>query len=105
MTKTEEKIEFTIFDIEKCILTAKELQTSRDLCLVFEYKSRNKEFRKAPPSHNVTLPPFGAFEIKIDKLYELLGSLARASNEMKTMVQNVKSKSAMAIPCTRECCS
>ena len=81
MTETEERIELTISDIEKCILNVKELQTSRDLGLVFEYKSRNEEFRNAPHTkHNATLPTFVANEIKKDQLYELFGSLTLASD-------------------------
>ena len=41
LTKTEEQIAFTISDIEKCTLGVQELQTSRDLGCVLEYKSRN----------------------------------------------------------------
>ena len=104
LTKTEEKNAFSISEIEKCILSVKALQASRDLGLVFEYKSRNGEFRNTPPNQNVTLPTFAAYEIKKDKLYELFGSLTMTSKEMKFMGQNVKSNPVMAIAYTRECC-
>ena len=94
MTKTEEKIELTISDIEKCIRSVKELQTSRDLGLIFEYKSRNEEFRNAPlTKHNASLPRFVANEIKKDNIYELFGSLTMASDEIRSVEQGVKSKS------------
>ena len=83
-----------ISDIEKSILSVKELQTSRDLGLVFEYKSRNEEFRNALlTKHNASLPTFVANKIKEDKLYELFGSLTMASDEIKTVEQGVKTKS------------
>ena len=81
MTKTEEKNAFTISDIEKCILGVQELQASRDLGRVFEYKSRNEEFRKTPPNLNVTLPTFVAYDITNYKLNELFGSLTMESDE------------------------
>ncbi|XP_022296835.1 uncharacterized protein LOC111106453 [Crassostrea virginica] len=104
LTKAEEKNAFTISDIEKCILKVKELQTSRDLGLVFEYKSRNEEFRNIPPNHNITLPTFAASEIKKIKLFELFGSLAMTSKEMKSIGQDVKSNQVMPVSYTRECC-
>ena len=39
MTETENEIAFTIYDIEKCIVNAQELQSSRDLGHVLEYTS------------------------------------------------------------------
>ena len=75
LTETEDKIAFKISDIEKCILSVEELQASRDLGLVFKYKSRNEEFRYTPTDHDVTLPTFAAHEIKKDELHELFGSL------------------------------
>ena len=94
MTETEKRIEIMISDIEKSILSVKELQTSRDLGLVFEYKSRNEEFRNALlTKHNASLPTFVANKIKEDKLYELFGSLTMASDEIKTVEQGVKTKS------------
>ena len=90
MTKTEEQNAFTIFDIEKCTLGVQELQTSRDLGCVLEYKSRNWEFRKTPPNLNVTLLTFVAYDITIDKLIELFGSLTMASDDRKTLEQNVE---------------
>ena len=83
LTKTEEKHAFTISDIEKCILGVQELQASRDLARVFEYKSMNKELRKTPPILNVTLPTFVAYDITNDKLNELFGSLTMESDEKK----------------------
>ncbi|XP_078340485.1 uncharacterized protein LOC111106488 [Crassostrea virginica] len=99
LTTAEEKNAFTISNIEKCIFSVKELQTSRDLGLVFEYKSRNEEFRNIPPNHNISLPTFAAYEIKKDKLYELFGSLTITSS----MGQEVKSNPVMAKAHTREC--
>ena len=94
LTKTEEKNALRISEIEKCILSIKELQASRDLGRVFEFKSRNEEFRNAQlPKHNITLPTFVAYKIKADKLYELFGSLTMTSDEIGTVEQGVKSKS------------
>ena len=75
LTEAEEKHAFTISNIEKCILSVKELRASRDLGLVFEYKSRNEEYRSTPPMPSVALGTFIAFDIKKDKLDELFGLL------------------------------
>ncbi|XP_078341592.1 uncharacterized protein LOC111109852 [Crassostrea virginica] len=91
LTKTEEQNALSISDIEKCILGVQELQSSRDLGLVFEYKSRNEELRKTPPNLNVTLPTFVAYDITNDKLDELFGSLTTESDDRKTMEHDVKS--------------
>ena len=96
LTKTEEKNAFTISDIEKCILSVQELQASRDLGRIFEYKSRNEELRKTPANLNVTLPTFVAYDITNDKLNELFGSLTMASDDRKTLEQYVKSMSLKA---------
>ena len=94
MTKTEERIASLISDIEKCIHSVKELQASRDLGLVFKYKSRNEELRKTPP--NVTLPTFVAYEISNDQVNELFGSLKMESDDRKILEQDVKSMSLKA---------
>ena len=96
MTKTEERIASLISDIEKCIYSVKELQASRDLGLVFKYKSRNEELRKTPPNLNVTLPTFVAYEISNDKVNELFGSLTMESDDRKILEQDVKSMSLKA---------
>ena len=96
MTKTEEQNAFTISDIEKCTLGVQELQTSRDLGCVLEYKSRNEELRKTPPNLNITLPTFVAYDITNDKLNELFGSLTMESDERKTLEQDVNSMSLKA---------
>ncbi|XP_078341805.1 uncharacterized protein LOC144627810 [Crassostrea virginica] len=96
LTKTEEQNAFTISDIEKCTLGVQELQTSRDLGCVLEYKSRNWEFRKTPPYLNVTLPTFVAYDITNDTLNELFGSLTMASYDRKTLEEDVKSMSLKA---------
>ena len=96
LTETEDKIAFKISAIEKCILDVQKLQASRDLGLVFEYKSRNKELRKTPLNLNVTLPTFVAYAIMDDKLNELFGSLTMESDDIKTLDQNVKSMSLKA---------
>ena len=98
ITKKEEKVALTISDTETCILGVKELQTSRDLGLVLEYKSRNEEFRDPPPKVNVSLPTFDANEIKNDKIYKLSGSLTMESDEINIIEQGVKSKSRTAEP-------
>ena len=101
MTKTEEKIAFTINDIEQCIVDAQELQASKDLGHVLEYTSRNDEFRFQPAEHNVTLATFVANEIEKGKLIKLFGSLSMASNA-RSFEKDVKPKSWKAILCTTE---
>nr|XP_022296709.1 tripartite motif-containing protein 7-like isoform X2 [Crassostrea virginica] len=96
LINTEEKNAITISDIENCILGVQELQASRDIGRVFEYKSRNEELRKTPPNLNVTLPTFVAYDITNDKLNELFGSLTMESDDRKTLEQDVKSMSLKA---------
>ena len=71
------------------------MQASRDLGLVFEYKSRNKELRETPPNLIVTVPTFVAYDITNDNLNELFGSLTMESDR-KTLEQDVKSMSPKA---------
>ena len=96
LTKAEERNAFTISDIEKCILGVQELQASRDLGRVFEYKSRNEELRKTHPYPSVTLPTFVSYDITNDELNELFGSLTIASDDRKTLEKDVKSMSLKA---------
>ena len=72
------------------------MQVSRDLCLVFEYKSGNEKLRKTSPNQNVTLPTFVAYDITNDKLIELFGSLKMKSDDRKTLEQDVKLMSLKA---------
>ena len=83
LTKTEEKNAIKISDIENCILGVQELQSSRDISRVFEYKSRNEELRKTPPNLNVTLPTFVAFDITNDDINDLFGSLTMATDDVE----------------------
>ena len=80
LTEAEKKITQSISEIEQCILMAKEIQSSRDLGLVFEYKSYKEEFRNMPPRLNVTLPKFVAYTMETNKLSEQFGSFKMAIN-------------------------
>ncbi|XP_078341590.1 uncharacterized protein LOC111110099 [Crassostrea virginica] len=83
LTKREKRNAFMISDIEKCILGVQELQASRDLGRVFEYKSRNDELSKTPPNLNVTLPTFVAYDITNDELNDLFGSFTMESDDLE----------------------
>ena len=84
LTKALEETALAISGIEKCIHNAKEVLASKDLGLVFEYKSRNDEFRNTPIKPNATLPSFVANEIENDKLFEQFGSFGMTSDETKS---------------------
>nr|XP_022300974.1 uncharacterized protein LOC111109183 [Crassostrea virginica] len=84
LRKTLEETALAISGIEKCIHNAKEVLASNDLDLVFEYKSRNDEFRNTPIKPNTALPKFVANEIEKDKFFEQFGFFTMASDETKS---------------------
>ena len=84
LKKALEETALAISGIEKSIQNAKEVQASKDLGLVFEYKSRNDEFRNTPIKPNAALHTFVPNEIENDKLFEQFGSFTMASDETKS---------------------
>ena len=72
----EEEINQKISSIEEYIYNQKELQTSRDLGLIIEHKSRHEEFKNVPSGHEVKLPTFCAYEIITDQLLAQFGSFS-----------------------------
>ena len=90
LIKEENRITEKISSIEECICNQKQLHTSRDLGIVFEYKSRNKEFRNVHPKHKVTLPTFSAKDIQSDQLLLQFGSLTTESDRIESAVLDMK---------------
>ena len=84
LIKALEETALAISGIEKCIQNATKVQASKDLGPVFEYKSRNDEFRNTPIKPNAALPTFVPNEIENDKLFEQFGSFTMASDETKS---------------------
>ena len=77
--KQEDAINQTIIEIEQTILNLRNLLDTSDVCLVSEYKSRNKEFRELPAQFQVTLPTFTPHVIDREKINQQLGSLSKLS--------------------------
>ena len=96
LTLTEEKNSNTISEIERCILNAKEIQTSRDLGFVLEYKPRNGEFRSILPKPNINLPAFVAYDMEKETLLGKFGTLTKSSDKIESLEQDEESKSIEA---------
>ena len=77
--KQEDAINQIIIEIEQTILNLRNLLDTSDVCLVSEYKSRNKEFRELPAQFQVTLPTFTPHVIDREKINQQLGSLSKLS--------------------------
>nr|XP_022309600.1 tripartite motif-containing protein 2-like [Crassostrea virginica] len=77
ITTQEEVINKALHEIKQVILDLQKLLDSDDVCLVFEYTSRNKEFRNLPAQFQVTLPTFSPQEINSEQLYQQLGFLSQ----------------------------
>ena len=77
--KQEDAINQIIIEIEQTILNLRNLLDTSDVCLVSEYKSRNKEFRELPAQFQVTLPTFTPHVIDRKKINQQLGSLSKQS--------------------------
>ena len=90
LIKEENRITEKISSIEECICNQKQLQTSRDLGIVFEYKSRNKDFRNVHPKHKVSLPTFSAKDIQSDQLLLQFGSLTTESERIDSAVLDME---------------
>nr|XP_022296903.1 uncharacterized protein LOC111106490 [Crassostrea virginica] len=69
-------INHTIPEITQAILDLKRLLDTSDVCLVFEYTSRNKEFRSLPAQFQVTSPTFTPQEIHREQIHQQIGSLS-----------------------------
>ena len=75
--KQEKAINCTITEIENIIAEIKALLNSDDFYFVFNYNSRNEEFRRLPAQFQVTLPTFTPQEINKEHIYQQLGSLSK----------------------------
>nr|XP_022297470.1 E3 ubiquitin-protein ligase TRIM9-like isoform X1 [Crassostrea virginica] len=73
LTEREEQTTLTISNIKKCILNANEIQASRDVGFVVNYKSRNEEFRSMLPKHNVSASTFFDYHIDEENLLQQFG--------------------------------
>ena len=76
ITIQEDIISKTLHEIKQVILDLQKLLDSDDVCLVYEYTSRNEEFRGLPAQFQATLPTFSPREINREQLCQQLGSLS-----------------------------
>ena len=70
----EDAINHTLPEIKNVILGIQNLLDSNDVCLVFEYTSRNEGFRSLPAQFQVTLPTFSPQEINREQIHQQIGS-------------------------------
>ena len=73
----EDTINNTITEITRAIRSIQDLLDADDVCLVYEYKSRNNEFRNLPAQFQVTLPTFTPQQINRKQIYQQIGSLSK----------------------------
>ena len=73
----EDAINHTITEITQVILNLKKLLDTSDICLVYEYTSRTKEFRNLPAQFQVTLPTFTPQKINREHIHQQIGSLSK----------------------------
>ena len=71
--KQEKAINQKIAEIDQVIFDLRKLLKTSDADLLYEYKSRNEEFRSLPAQFQVTTPQ----EVNRDKIFQLLGSMSK----------------------------
>lgn len=77
LNNQEDKISRTVSEITQCINDLKKLLYSSDVChLVYEYKSRNAEFRQFSPQCMVLLPSFSPLPIDTEQVRKQFGTLS-----------------------------
>ncbi|XP_061186697.1 E3 ubiquitin-protein ligase TRIM71-like [Saccostrea echinata] len=65
--------------IEQTLLKLKKIKESKEVSVMVEYSSRNKEFSKFLPKVQVSLPVFNPKQVDREHVYKLIGSLAPLS--------------------------
>uniref|UniRef100_K1QS57 Tripartite motif-containing protein 2 n=1 Tax=Magallana gigas TaxID=29159 RepID=K1QS57_MAGGI len=98
LNKQEDEITHTISEITQTIAELKKLLNSKDVSLFSDYKSRNAEFRKLPPTFKVSLPNFRPKEIHTDQLIEQFGSLSALSFTTQDQDYEMLPKGAVSSP-------
>lgn len=80
LNKQEEEIYHTISEISRIIIDLKKQLISNDVIIVSAYRSRNAEFRKLPPKHEIiAFPNFIPQKINKGKVEQQIGSLSELS--------------------------
>ena len=71
----EDKVNHNITEIKQIIQDLQNLLQTNDVKLVFNYTSRNEEFRNVPTQFHLTLPTFMPQEINTEEIREQIRSL------------------------------